>query len=146
MIRYEGAIEAPISREKFYETVNDPQKVISFLPDLVESKVVDVDHFTAKARLGAGPLRGTIEFAFETWEKNPGLRLKLKGQGKGMQSLVNLTLLMTFEDRPGGSRAKWEAEAELGGLLASVGGRLIDGIASKYIQQITDNIRAEVSK
>jgi len=146
VIRYEGAIEAPISKEKFYETINDPQKVIGFLPDIAESKVIDVDHFTAKARLGAGPLRGTIDFAFETSEKNPGLRLKLMGQGKGMQSVVSLTLLMTFEDRPGGSRAKWEAEADLGGLLASVGGRLIDGIASKYIRQITDSIRAEVSK
>jgi uncharacterized protein len=146
VIHYEGSIEAPISREKFYGTINDPQKVILFLPDIVESRVLDVDHFTAKARLGAGPLRGTIDFAFETTEKNPGIQLKLKGQGKGMQSIVNLTLLMTFEDNPGGSIAKWQAEADLGGLLASVGGRLIDGIASKYIQQITDNIRAGVSK
>ena len=146
MIRYEGVIEAPVGREVFYATVDDPQRVIGFLPDLVESKVVDVDHFTVKARVGAGPMKGTLDFAFETNEKTPGLRLELKGRGKGMQSMVNLTLTMTFEDRPGGSAAKWVAEAELGGLLASLGGRLIDGIASKYVQQITENIRKEVSK
>jgi len=146
VIRYEGVIEAPISRDKFYETINDPKTVIGFLPDVVESKVSDPDHFIVKAKVGAGPMRGTLDFAFETREKSPGLRLKLRGQGKGMQSMVDLTLTMTFEERPGGSRAKWEAEAELGGLLASLGGRLIDGIASKYVQQITDNIRKEVSK
>ena len=40
----------------------------------------------------------------------------------------------------------WKAEAELGGLLASVGGRLVDGIASRYMKQITENIQLEVSK
>jgi len=146
VIHYEGSIEAPFSREKFYGMLNDPQKVIRFLPDIVESRVLDADHFTAKAKVGAGPLRGTLDFAFETTDKNPGVQLKLKGEGKGMQSVVKMTLQMTFQDKPGGSIAMWKADADLGGLLASVGGRLIDGISAKYIQQITDNIRAEVSK
>ncbi len=146
MIRYEGVIEAPITREVFYGVLSNPEKVIRFLPDVVESKVADQDHFTVKARVGAGPLRGTLDFAFETAEKKPGLHLKLKGRGQGMQSMVDLTLQMSFEDSQGGSKANWVAEAELGGLLASVGGRLMDGIASKYMKQITENIRLEVSK
>lgn len=146
MIHYAGEIEAPVTREKFYEAMNDPRRVIRLLPDIVESRVADVDHFTAKARVGAGPLRGTIDFAFEISDKNPGQSLKLRGVGKGMQSVVNLTLRMSFESAAGGSKAKWEADADLGGLLASTGGRLIDGIASKYVQQITENIRSEVSK
>ena len=146
MIRYQGAIDAPIPRDTFYSIVNDPQKVIGFLPDVVESRVVDQDHFTVEARVGAGPLRGTLDLAFESSDKEPGLGLRLKGHGQGMQSTVDLTLQMRFEDKQGGSRANWVAEAELGGLLASVGGRLIDGIAAKYMRQITENIRTEVSK
>ena len=146
MIRYQGTIEAPIPKEKFYEVISDPQRVIRFLPDVVEAKVADRDHFAVKARVGAGPLRGTLDFEFETGEKEPGAHMTLKGRGQGMQSMVNLTLRMSFEDRDGGSRADWVAEAELGGLLASVGGRLIDGIAARYMKQITENIRLEVSK
>ena len=146
MIRYQGTIEALITKEKFYETISNPQKVVGFLPDVVESKIVDQDHFTVKTRVGAGPLRGTLDFRFETRDKQPGSQMKLKGHGQGMQSTVDLTLAMTFEEKQGGSKADWKAEAELGGLLASVGGRLIDGIASKYMKQITDNIQLEVSK
>jgi len=146
VIRYQGTIEAPITKERFYEIISNPQKVIGFLPDVVESKITDSDHFTVKTRVGAGPLRGTLDFRFETGEKEEGAHLKLSGHGQGMQSTVDLTLAMNFEDKSGGSRANWEAEAELGGLLASVGGRLIDGIASKYMKQITDNIQLEVSK
>ena len=79
MIHYAGEIEAPVTREKFYEAMNDPRRVIRLLPDIVESRVADVDHFTAKARVGAGPLRGTIDFAFEISDKNPGQSLKLRG-------------------------------------------------------------------
>ena len=146
MIRYQGTIEAPITKERFYEIISNPQKVIGFLPDVVESKVADRDHFTVKARVGAGPLRGSLDFRFETSEKQPGSHTKLKGHGQGMQSTVDLTLAMTFGESEGGSRADWKAEAELGGLLASVGGRLVDGIATKYMKQITDNIQLEVSK
>ncbi|MDG6902353.1 MAG: carbon monoxide dehydrogenase subunit G [Nitrososphaerota archaeon] len=145
-MRYEGAIEAPIAREVFYGILSDPEKVIRLLPDVVESKVADQDHFTVKARVGAGPLRGTLDFTFETAEKKPDLHLKLRGRGHGMQSTVDLTLQMSLEDSRGGSKANWAAEAEVGGLLASVGGRLLDGIASKYMKQITENIRLEVSK
>jgi hypothetical protein len=146
VIRYQGTIEAPISKARFYEIISSPQEVISFLPDVLESKVTDQDHFSVKARVGAGPLRGTLDFVFETAEKEPGIHMKLKGRGQGMQSMVSLTLQMTFEDRQGGSKADWVAEAELGGLLASVGGRLIDSIAARYMKQITDNIRREASK
>ena len=146
MIRYQGTIEAPIPKERFYEIISNPQKVIGFLPDVVESRVSDQDHFAVKAKVGAGPLKGTIDFDFETSEKQPGAHLSLKGRGQGMQSMVKLTLRMSFEDKQGGSKAGWVAEAELGGLLASVGGRLIDGIAAKYMKQITENIRFEVSK
>lgn len=146
MIRYEGTVEASIPRDRFYSMVLDPQRVIGFLPDIVESRVTDPDHFKVKARVGAGPLRGVLDFAFEMLAKEPGLYVELKGHGQGMQSTVDLTLKMNFEDRQAGSRAKWVAEAELGGLLASVGGRLIDGVAGKYVKQITENIRREVSK
>jgi carbon monoxide dehydrogenase subunit G len=146
VIRYQGTIEAPVTKERFYEVISNPQKVVRFFPDVVESSIADQDHFKVKARVGAGPLKGTLDFDFETAEKRPGTHLKLKGRGQGMQSVVDLTLQMTFEDRQGGSKADWVAEAELGGLLASVGGRLIDGIAAKYMKQITENIRLEVSK
>ena len=146
MIRYEGSIEAAVAKERFYEIVSDPQKVIGFLPDVVESSVSDSDHFAVKAKVGAGPMKGTLDFRFETVEKSPGARLKLKGRGQGMQSMVDLTLEMTFEEKGQGSLARWVAEAELGGLLASLGGRLIDGIAAKYVKQMTENIRNEVSK
>ena len=146
MIRYQGTIEAPVAKDKFYKLVSDPKRMVGLLPDVVESKIADPDHFSVKAKVGAGLLKGTLDFAFENEEKRPGTHTKLKGHGQGMQSTVDLTLSMTIGDRPGGSKADWVAEAELGGLLASVGGRLIDGIASKYIKQITENIRLEVSK
>jgi carbon monoxide dehydrogenase subunit G len=144
-MRYEGSIEAPVRREKFYAFVTDPNRVIGCLPDVVDSKVADSDHFTVKARVGAGPMKGTLDMSFETVERRMGSLSKLVGHAQGMQSSVDITLQIMLEDSPNGSKANWVAEASVGGLLASLGGRLIDGVASKYVRQITESMRKQVS-
>src|SRR5271157_3971671 len=138
-MRYEGTIEAPISRARFYSLVTNPARVIGFLPDVVDSKVTDSDHFTVKARVGAGPVKGTLDMAFETVERKEGASTTLRGHGQGMQSSVDVTLRISLEDTEKGCTAKWTAEASVGGLLASLGGRLVDGVASKYVAAITEN-------
>lgn len=120
--------------------------MIGFLPDVAESSVADADHFSVKVGVGAGRVKGTLDISFETLEKEAGHHAMPKGHGKGMQSTVDIAMRISLEDTQGGSQARWVAEASLGGLLANLGGRLTDGIATKYTREITDNIRTEVSK
>ncbi len=144
-MHYEGMIEAPVAREKFYEFMADPTKFIEALPDVVESKITDRDHFSVRARVGIGSLKGTFRISFETVAKEEGSMRKLAGHGQGMQSSVEFKLEIRLEDAPLGTKALWVADAAVGGLLASVGGRLIEGAAANYVRRITENIQAKVS-
>ncbi|MDG7006014.1 MAG: hypothetical protein JRM86_03675 [Nitrososphaerota archaeon] len=145
-MHYEGTIEAPIPRAKFYSFITEPKNIVEILPDVVGSSIADRDRFTVKAKAGVAHLRGNIEIHFEVLEKTEGRRAKIAGHGQGMQSSLEMALEIKLEDAPTGTAAAWVADVAVGGLLASVGGRLIDGVASKYIQQITENLRAKASK
>jgi carbon monoxide dehydrogenase subunit G len=145
-MHYEGAIEAPVPKEKFYSLITDPRSIIGILPDVVGSSIADNDHFEVKAKTGVGYMKGTMDIGFEVLERIEGRKVKLAGHGQGMQSSLEMTLEISVDDAPSGCRANWAADVAIGGLLASVGGRLIDGVAAKYMQQITERLRARVSE
>ncbi|MDG7027354.1 MAG: SRPBCC family protein [Nitrososphaerota archaeon] len=145
MMRYEGKVEFDAGRAKVYSFITNPASIVTIVPDVVESKVVDGDHFTVKAKAGVGPIRGTIDFAFAIAEKEEGRRATLVGKGKGMQSTIDLTMKMEMEDAQDGCVAKWVAEAQVGGTMAGIGARLIGGIAEKYVRQVTDNLAKAAS-
>jgi carbon monoxide dehydrogenase subunit G len=144
-MHYEGTIEAPVTRAKFYSFITDPKNVIGILPDVVGSNVKDPDHFSVKMKTGIAYLKGTVEADFSFAEKADGRRVKVAGRGQGMQSSLEITLEIDIEEAGASTKARWTTDLVVGGLLASVGGRLIDGVASKYVKRITDNLRAGVS-
>lgn len=139
-MHYEGTVQVSAPRESVYAFITDPERVVDIIPDVVEYKAVDRDHFSVKAKAGVGPLRGVIDFSFSVTEKEEGRSAKLIGRGKGMQSTIDLTLAMALEDSGDGCLARWAADASVGGTLAGVGGRLIGGIAERYVTQVTENL------
>ncbi|MDV3277018.1 MAG: hypothetical protein LYZ69_00955 [Nitrososphaerales archaeon] len=144
-MHYEGTIEASVPKGRFYAFITDPASVIGILPDVAESKIADQDHFTVKAKAGVAYLRGALDIAFEVAEKKKDSMTRITGHGQGMQSSVEIQLQIDLEDSAAGTRASWAADVAVGGLLASVGGRLIDGVAAKYVMQITENLRQKVA-
>jgi len=118
--------------------------VISILPDVEESKVKDRDHFSVKSKVGLSYVKGSVSMNFEVVEKRQDEFAKLVGHGQGLQSSVDMAMEITLEDKGKGSLARWKTEANVGGLLASVGARLLGGAADKYVKQITENLKKKV--
>ena len=144
-MKFEGIIEAPVGRSRFYQFITDPAEVVGILPDVKESHVVDGDHFTVKAKVGVALLRGDMTMDFQVTEKKQDASVSLVGHGKGMQSSVDLVMAIVLEDKEGGTLARWTADTAIGGLLASVGGRLISNVAERYMKQITERLREKVA-
>ena len=71
----------------------------------------------------------------------------MKAKGNGMSSSVELDNTFTMEDAPGGSGTlvRWAADAKISGLMASVGSRLIDAAAQKYVSEIIGSLKEKLS-
>lgn len=145
-IHFEGEIDVPVPKERLFAFVTDPGKVVSILPDVEETKFIDGDHFFVKSKLGMSYLRGTVGLNFEITEKRKDEFARVVGRGQGMQSTIDLTMEFAIEGAPAGCKGRWTADAKVGGLLASVGGRILNGVAEKYIRQITESLKQKVSE
>lgn len=146
-MHYDGSFEVPMPRQKVYDFVTDPSKITSIFPDVQDVKVADSDNVSLKAKVGISFIRGMMDVKMSIVERNPPGFAKMKSKGNGLSSSVELENTFTIEESAGGngSLVKWAADAKIAGLMASVGSRLIDAAAQKYVSEIIGSLREKLS-
>ena len=144
-LHYDGELTIAAPQEKVWEFINDPARVGRCLPDLQQLDTKDERHFDAVVRIGVGPVRGRfrmeVELQPEEAPRRGGLRLRGSGMGSGLQLQARIELEPAGD---GTTRFRWEAEADVSGPLATVGGRLLDNQARKVTEQLFASIRANL--
>jgi uncharacterized protein len=146
-MHYDGAFEVPLKMQKVYDFVTDPAKITSIFPDVQDVKVIDANNMTLKAKVGISFIRGMMDVKLSIAEKSPPTFTRMRAKGNGLSSSVELENTFTMEDAPGGSGTlvKWAADAKIAGLMASVGSRLIDAAAQKYVTEIIGSLKEKLS-
>jgi len=146
-MHYDGSFEVPVPKQKVFDFVMDPVKITSIFPDVQDFKVIDENNFSLKAKVGVSFIRGMMDVKMTIVERNPPTFAKMKAKGNGLSSSVELENTFTMEDAAGGAGTvvKWGADAKIGGLMASVGSRLIDAAAQKYVAEIIGSLKEKLS-
>jgi len=123
----------------------DPNQVGSCGPGVESIEVVDETHFKAKAKVGIGFISARFNVDMEIAEREPPNRAVIKAHGQAPGSAVDGTATMNLRDGvDGGTAMDWAADVMIGGSLASVGARMIEGTANKMIAQTFECIRTKL--
>jgi len=130
-------------REKVWDFLADPEKLSKCLPDLKKMEVKGPDEFVAQIKIGVGIVKGDFTFKFNS-SKQPPARMSLKGHGSGPGGVVDLTIEIELAPVDGGTKMLWRADAKVGGLMASVGQRLMEGAAKKNVNQLFGCIKSQL--
>jgi carbon monoxide dehydrogenase subunit G len=144
-MHFEGSVPIKASRDKVWAFVIDPEQVGSCGPGVEKIEVVDATHFKATAKVGVGFItaRFNVDMTFAELEAPDRALIKARGQAPG--SAVDATAEMRLSDGPDATTVMdWTADVNLSGTLASVGARLIEGTATKMIDQTFDCMRAKL--
>jgi carbon monoxide dehydrogenase subunit G len=145
-VRFEGSFDLKASPETFFKVATDPKKFSKAIPDVKKVTVKDQSNFNVEFTVSLGPIRGTLKVDF-TYEKvEPYSFLSVVGKGGGLQSIVNVRIDAKVAPSSTGSKVDWAADLTVGGLVASVGGRLIESVTKDKITQIIENLRKIVEK
>ncbi len=133
-MHFEGTFDVKAPRQKVWDFISVPNNVAKCLPDLQKLEVLAPDRFKATVKAGVGFIKGTFNFEFAMLDMQPPTHAKLSGHGSGTGSTVDLETAIDLSDLPdGGTRMAWKADAKVGGLIASVGQRLLEGAAQKLV-------------
>lgn len=145
-MHYDGSFEVVSQRTRVYEFATDPSKIATIFPDVQDVRVEDPEHFTLKARVGVSFIRGLMDVKCTIAEKNPLTSVKLKMSADGIASAVIMESGFSFQDsRSGGTLVEWYVDANVAGLIARTGSRLVDSAADEYIKQIVEALKQKLS-
>jgi uncharacterized protein len=144
-MKFEGTLEIRAPRERVWAFLMDPNLVGSCGPGVESIEVVDDTHFKAKAKVGIGFISARFVVDAEIAETQPPERAVIKAHGQAPGSAVDGTATMTLRDgTDGGTVMDWAADVLIGGSIASVGARMIEGTANKMIGQTFECIRTKL--
>jgi carbon monoxide dehydrogenase subunit G len=135
-MEFSGRYVIPSPPQVVWESLNDAETLRACIPGCEKLERTDATHLTATATLKIGPVKATFRANIEQSELDPPHRCVLKGEGQGGVAGFargEATVLLTPEGP--GTVLSYTAKASIGGKLAQVGQRLIDGAA----KQIADD-------
>lgn len=141
-----GEYEIAASRELVWEGLNDPQVLAACIPGCQSMERTSDHAFTARVKARIGPVSATFDAALELQDLNPpasytivgGVKGGAAGFGKG-QAQVQLA-----EAGPN-TLLSYQVSASVGGKLAQIGSRLVDGAARKMADDFFAAFRDRLS-
>ena len=141
----EQKINAP--RERVWEALNDPDVLRECIPGCQSMEADGDGGFEASVKAKVGPVSATFKGAVSLEDVDPPNSYTLVGSGKGGaagfargEARVRLESLEAE-----GTLLTWELEARVGGRLAQIGARLVDGATRKMADEFFGNFRQQVA-
>lgn len=145
-MQFSGSVEITAPRDKVWDFVSDPQKMGGCGPGVETVETVDDNRFTAKAKIGIGPISARFSVDAEFVERIEPDRAQVKARAKAPGTAVDGTAAMSLRDgeTDGTTVMDWRADVVFSGTMASLGARLIEGTANKLIGQTFTCVKSKL--
>lgn len=123
-------IEAP--RALVWAALNDPEVLRQCIPGCESLEKITDTEMTAKVTLKIGPVKATFSGKVTLSDIDPPNGYTITGQGSGgAAGFAKGSARVRLQEEGNATVLTYDAKAEIGGKLAQLGGRLIEGTAKK---------------
>ncbi|MEE9235836.1 MAG: carbon monoxide dehydrogenase subunit G [Candidatus Acidoferrales bacterium] len=144
-MKIQGTQTVNASRERVFGAVVDPTVIAKLLPGCEKLEPVGEDTYQVKMKLGLGAVSGSYQGTVRVSEKQPPERLRLTVNGRGPWGFAEGDGTLTLTEEGGGTKIEYAGELKVGGMIASVGQRLLDAAAKMVIGQFFKNLEKEAT-
>jgi len=135
-----GEIQLAAPREAVWEKLNDPDVLKACIPGCEELERTDDQGFRAVAKMKVGPVSARFRGKVTLSDLDPPNGYKISGEGEGgVAGFAKGGAKVNLVDRDGGTLLSYQVDAQIGGKLAQLGQRLINGSAKKLADEFFAN-------
>jgi uncharacterized protein len=141
-----GQYRIPAPREQVWAALNDPETLKASLPGCQSLEKLSDREFAATVVAKVGPVQAKFNGNVTLSNLNPPESYTISGEGKGgaagfAKGGADVRLLEEGEV----TVLTYTAKADVGGKLAQLGSRLIDGTAKKMADEFFNNFSRQVA-
>jgi 2-furoyl-CoA dehydrogenase large subunit len=135
-LRASGEARVAAPPQAVWDILLDVDVLASIIPGCHGVQKLSPTHFKADVTLGVGPVKGRYKAEIELSELDPPRSTILTGSVVGALGTGAGSGRVTLSpDEQGGTLISYSYEATVGGKVAAIGGRLLDGAARAIIGQ-----------
>ncbi|NEW94791.1 carbon monoxide dehydrogenase subunit G [Rhodopseudomonas sp. BR0M22] len=141
-----GEVQLDAPKDLVWSKLNDPEVLKVCIPGCEElEKTEDDSGFRAVAKLKVGPVSARFKGKVTLSDLDPPNGYKITGEGEGgVAGFAKGGATVGLSDKDGGTLLSYDVEAHIGGKLAQLGQRLINGSAKKLADEFFANFSKAV--
>jgi carbon monoxide dehydrogenase subunit G len=133
------------SQADVWAKLNDPETLKACIPGCQSLDREGESGFVAVAKVKLGPVSATFKGKVTLSDIDPPHGYKISGEGEGgVAGFAKGGAVVKLEAVPEGTKLTYDVEAQIGGKLAQLGGRLINGVAKKLADEFFANFAKAV--
>jgi len=144
-VKLEGDYRFDAAVRDVWDALFDPAVLAAAMPGCEKLDVVD-GAYVGEMTIKIGPITTKLTGKVDIADKVELENYKMTIDGRGSQGFVKATANIALAADGDGTKLHYDADAQIGGKIASVGQRLIDASARAISKQALDNLHENVKR
>jgi carbon monoxide dehydrogenase subunit G len=141
-----GEVKLVAPREVVWAKLNDADVLRQCIPGCEELNKTSDTEFQAVATIKVGPVKARFKGRVHLADLDPPNGYKISGEGEGgVAGFAKGGATVKLTDQDGGTLLAYDVESQIGGKLAQLGQRLVQGTAKKLADDFFAKFAAAVA-
>lgn len=145
-MEFDGEFEADRPPEELWNYFTDTDHLEDCAPGMEEMTVISESEFEAVITVGVGSVKPTFnsQGVITASDRPNRLEMSIEGSG-GRKGGFDGISRMTLHETEDGTRLEWVAEANVSGLIASLGQRALGSVTTRLVGQFFDCMEEKIN-
>jgi len=141
-----GEVQLAAPRQMVWAKLNDADVLKQCIPGCEELNKNSDTEFQAVATLKIGPVKARFKGRVQLSDLDPPNGYRISGEGEGgVAGFAKGAATVRLSDKDGGTLLSYDVESQIGGKLAQLGQRLLQGTAKKLADDFFNKFAAAVA-
>jgi len=145
-MKIEGTQELHAPRDRVYSALTDPEVLRRCIPGCESLEKTDENTYAATLKAGVGSIKGTFKGEVRLEDMRPPEHYRIVVEGKGAVGFAKGSADFDLQEQNGATVIKYSGELQIGGTIAGVGQRMIQGAAKMMASRFFAALEAEAKK
>jgi uncharacterized protein len=143
-MKIEGTQKLHAPRDRVYSALTDPEILQRCIPGCESLEKTGADTYAATLKAGVGAIKGTFKGEVRLEDMRPPAHYRIVVEGKGGVGFAKGSADFDLDEQEGATLIKYAGELQIGGTIAGVGQRMIQGAAKMMAARFFASLEVEV--
>ena len=141
-----GEFEVKSDRRTVSSFISDIDQVTSIIPEVQSAEKLNEISSKLVVKAGKSAIKGKFNLLLELKQITEGENIDIYARGSGTTGSLDLKANYKLVDLGNSTLVKWTVNLNIGGMIATMGARVINSTAENYISVLTDSFRKAFEK